>query len=263
MKRLGMDSGLGLLTVAAVVSVGLSGCASPAAPEFRPDEPPVSAEAMRRGTPCYYRAAVEFCTDLKDSDGDGVMDDQDRCPATPRGVPVDAKGCPRDTDGDGVTDDKDLCPDTPRGVGVDEKGCPLDSDGDGVTDDKDQCPDTPRGAKVNEVGCWALTDLRFRFNRHELDPASYPVLNAVVRVMHDNPGLRIEIQGHTDPVGSLGYNEMLSKKRARSVMDYLVRQGVVAGRMVAVGLGWSQPVASNDTEEGRAKNRRVELKPVP
>jgi OOP family OmpA-OmpF porin len=88
-----------------------------------------------------------------DSDGDGVMDDMDKCPDTPRGASVDSDGCPLDSDGDGVFDYKDKCPDTPKGVVVDRNGCPLDSDGDGVTDDKDKCPDTPRGATVDMDGC--------------------------------------------------------------------------------------------------------------
>jgi OOP family OmpA-OmpF porin len=88
-----------------------------------------------------------------DTDGDGVPDYQDKCPNTPAGVKVDASGCPLDTDGDGVPDYQDECPDTPRGVKVDEKGCPLDTDGDGVLDYLDKCPDTPKGVPVDDEGC--------------------------------------------------------------------------------------------------------------
>lgn len=88
-----------------------------------------------------------------DADGDGVADAKDKCPNTPRGVPVDAMGCPRDRDGDGVYDAADVCPNTPRGVSVDSRGCPLDSDGDGVSDFKDKCPGTPKGAPVDWKGC--------------------------------------------------------------------------------------------------------------
>ncbi|QKQ28084.1 thrombospondin type 3 repeat-containing protein [Candidatus Reidiella endopervernicosa] len=84
------------------------------------------------------------CGAVLDSDGDGVLDDKDRCPDTPKGVAVDAVGCPLDSDGDGVVDMHDQCPDTPKGAAVDTKGCQLDSDGDGVVDMKDQCPNTRR-----------------------------------------------------------------------------------------------------------------------
>ena len=88
-----------------------------------------------------------------DVDGDGVCDGLDKCPNTPKGAKVDAHGCPIDSDGDGVYDGLDQCPNTPAGCKVDEKGCPIDSDGDGVCDGLDQCPNTPAGAKVDEKGC--------------------------------------------------------------------------------------------------------------
>lgn len=90
-----------------------------------------------------------------DADGDGVTDPNDRCPATLRGVEVDAEGCPRDEDGDGVADafGMDRCPGTPRGARVDARGCPLDSDGDGVYDGLDDCPDSPAGSEVDPRGC--------------------------------------------------------------------------------------------------------------
>jgi outer membrane protein OmpA-like peptidoglycan-associated protein len=89
----------------------------------------------------------------KDSDGDGVPDALDKCPNTPKGAKVDAKGCPIDSDGDGVAGGLDKCPATPKGVKVDREGCPVDSDRDGVFDGPDKCPDTPRGAKVDATGC--------------------------------------------------------------------------------------------------------------
>jgi OmpA-OmpF porin, OOP family len=89
----------------------------------------------------------------RDSDGDGVPDRLDKCPGTPKGVAVDADGCPIDSDGDGVPDHLDKCPDTPRGVTVDADGCPVDSDGDGVPDYLDKCPNTPRGVTVDADGC--------------------------------------------------------------------------------------------------------------
>ncbi len=88
-----------------------------------------------------------------DSDGDGVYDGRDKCPDTPRGATVDARGCPSDSDGDGVWDGIDRCPDTPSGWPVDATGCPTDGDGDGVPDGRDKCPDTPKGATVDDTGC--------------------------------------------------------------------------------------------------------------
>jgi len=88
----------------------------------------------------------------RDSDGDGVADNLDRCPDTPQGASVDAQGCPSDSDNDGVPDGLDRCPNTPEGVTVDAQGCPADSDGDGVPDYLDKCPDTPSGARVDTIG---------------------------------------------------------------------------------------------------------------
>ena len=94
----------------------------------------------------------------RDTDGDGVPDSRDRCPDTPKGATVDARGCPSDSDGDGVLDGLDRCPDTPKGCTVDAKGCPSDADGDGVCDGLDQCADTPKGATVDAKGCPSDTD---------------------------------------------------------------------------------------------------------
>lgn len=198
-----------------------------------------------------------------DSDGDGVFDDLDKCPNTPKGVKVDRFGCPIDADGDGVYDYLDQCPNTPRGVRVDQKGCPPDSDGDGVYDYIDQCPGTPKGAKVNDKGCWVLEQIQFDTGKWTIKARVYPALDDVVAVLKRNLTLRVEIQGHTDNIGSEASNRKLSGDRARAVMEYLVKKGVQAKRLSAAGYGSSRPIASNDTSEGRARNRRVELTPVP
>ncbi|GAB0057203.1 Peptidoglycan-associated lipoprotein [Candidatus Magnetaquicoccaceae bacterium FCR-1] len=241
----------------------LGGCSGALAPDPELGANPTLLTTMTQGTPCYFRGVVHHCDDLNDADGDGVKDGKDRCPATPKGVPVDAEGCSLDSDGDGVTDDLDRCPQTPKRVEVDEKGCPLDRDGDGVPDDRDQCPDTPSGAKVNETGCWVLENLRFATNRHAIAAADHPLLDGVARVMKENPTLRVEIQGHTDRIGSAQSNERLSRRRAEAVRDHLAGRGIEVGRLQVIGLGFEQPIASNDTEEGRAKNRRVVLRPLP
>ena len=198
-----------------------------------------------------------------DSDGDGVVDDLDRCPNTPQGVTVDAKGCPLDSDGDGVVDDLDRCPYTPSGVAVDSSGCPIDSEGDGVPDYLDRCPDTPEGATVNEVGCWALrATALFDTNSSYIMGSATALLDEVVTILQKNPEMKLEIQGHADNTGTPEYNLWLSERRASRVMEYLVSKGIDPERLTAKGYGSTQPVVSNDTAEGRARNRRVELKRV-
>jgi len=215
------------------------------------------------------------CSLPKDGDGDGVTDDRDQCPDTPRGDPVDARGCslPKDADGDGVTDDRDQCPNTPKGEKVDARGCPLpkDADGDGVTDDKDQCPNTPKGEKVDAKGCpipkvfeegkkeIILEGVNFETNKAVLTPESQAILDRVAESLAAYPEIRVQVAGYTDSRGSRAYNVNLSQRRAESVRDYLVGKGIDAGRLTALGYGPDSPVASNDSEAGRARNRRVEL----
>jgi OmpA-OmpF porin, OOP family len=197
-----------------------------------------------------------------DSDKDGVPDYLDKCPNTPAGVKVDSVGCPLDSDKDGVPDYLDKCPDTPAGVKVDSVGCPLDSDGDGVADYLDQCLNTPKGATVDKRGCWVIKDLQFDTAKATIKPEYTKPLDDVVTVLKENPTLKIEIEGHTDNVGKEKYNEKLSMKRAEVVKEFLEKRGIDKGRLIAKGYGFSKPIASNDTPEGRTENRRVELTPV-
>jgi OmpA-OmpF porin, OOP family len=200
--------------------------------------------------------------EFRDSDGDGVPDHLDKCPNTPRGVKVDEVGCPLDTDGDGVPDYLDKCPGTPAGVKVDAVGCPLDTDGDGVPDYLDKCPGTPAGATVNHEGCWVLEGLYFDTDKSDIKSAAYPILREVVMVLKKNPDLKVEIQGHADSRGSDAYNQKLSERRARAVLDYMVDAGIDATRLRAKGYGESRPAAPNDSAENMAKNRRVQLDPI-
>lgn len=198
-----------------------------------------------------------------DSDGDGVYDQQDMCPDTPAKINVTAKGCPMDTDGDGVFDYLDKCPKTPYGTKVDTRGCPLDSDGDGVYDGIDKCPGTPLNTSVDTRGCRMLKGVFFDTGKSTIKPVSYPILNEVVSIMKDNPDLKIEVRGHTDNRGSEHFNQKLSEKRAKAVMEYIANKGVEKSRLSSIGYGFSKPAASNSTLKGRAQNRRVELLPNP
>ena len=206
-----------------------------------------------------------------DSDGDGVVDKLDKCPNTPKGEKVNESGCP-DSDGDGVYDNSDKCPNTPKGAPVDADGCPKDSDHDGVPDYKDECPNTPAGTQVDEVGCAKADtvtvslvlqgDTNFEFNKDQLLPNAYPVLNDLAETMKKDPDKRWQVVGHTDAIGSDSYNMDLSRRRAQSVVNYLVSQGVKSSQLEVVPMGESQPIATNDTQEGRAMNRRVDIKQI-
>ncbi|MCP5002746.1 MAG: OmpA family protein [Planctomycetes bacterium] len=230
------------------------------------------------GTPVGVPVDVKGCPEAQekpriDSDGDGVYDDVDRCPGTPIGVPVDDKGCPLvqkkprvDSDGDGVYDDVDRCPDTPMGVDVDVRGCAeirrIDSDGDSVYDDVDVCPDTPVGAIADSRGCWVIKGVQFEYKKWDIPPQFTADLDNAVDVLTKNPSLKIMIVGHTDNIGSMEYNIDLSEKRANAIKEYFVENGISGSRITTTGVGFLQPVAPDDTPEGRALNRRAELIPA-
>jgi len=227
-----------------------------------------------------------------DSDGDGVIDGKDKCPNTPAGRKVNTDGCELDSDGDGVVDALDKCPGTPAGRKVNADGCELDSDGDGVVDANDKCPGTPAGRKVNADGCELDSDgdgivdgadkcptvfaktadgcpvplvlhgVNFDNNEAVLRLDGYPILDEAVKGLKVWGDVNVEVAGHTDSVGTDEHNMDLSQRRAEAVRAYLIGKGISAERLVAKGYGESQPVADNDTEAGRFKNRRVELSPV-
>jgi OOP family OmpA-OmpF porin len=136
----------------------------------------------------------------------------------------------------------------------------MDSDGDGVPDSLDKCPNTPRGVPVTSEGCWILAgrDVLFEFNSARLKDTY--VLDEAAKILVSQPSITGEIRGHTDSVGPAEYNMTLSQRRADAVLEYFVSKGVAANRLRAVGYGESSPIAPNDTDEGRALNRRVELK---
>ncbi len=213
-----------------------------------------------------------------DQDGDGVCDGVDKCPDTPKGCTVDAKGCPADPDSDGVCDGLDQCPNTPKGCTVDAHGCPADADSDGVCNGVDVCPNTPRGLKVDAHGCpievnemevqlldtgmIRLENIQFETKKAVLKPESQARVEQAARVLQQYPQLKVEIGGHCDNRGSKAMNDTLSESRARAVLDYLKTNfpAIPADQYGAKGYGFSRPIASNTTEAGRARNRRVEFR---
>lgn len=202
-----------------------------------------------------------------DGDGDGVVDRLDRCPTTPAGRAVDAQGCELDGDGDGVVDALDRCPTTPAGRAVNAQGCELDSDGDGILDAADACPGTPAGTAVDDKGCAlpnivSLEGVNFDNDEDVLRGDSLAILDAATATLKRNSSIKVEVAGHTDSRGTSDHNLDLSNRRAKAVMDYFIGHGIAAERLSAKGYGETQPIANNYLEEGRMKNRRVELRIV-
>ncbi|MFP4035653.1 MAG: OmpA family protein [Desulfovermiculus sp.] len=168
----------------------------------------------------------------------------------------------KDSDGDGVYDEDDKCPDTPAGVEVDEDGCPVDSDGDGVPDYKDKCPDTEAGAEVDDEGCPYPVSKRikvyFDFDKAEIKDKYHDELKEMAQYLSRNQDTEVVIEGHTDSTGPAEYNMGLSERRAESVKDYLTdKLDIDASRLDTKGYGETRPVADNSSKEGRQKNRRV------
>ena len=114
---------------------------------------------------------------------------------------------------------------------------------------------------VNEINeaFSEIDNAQFGFDEYKISESSYPILDRIVNIMKHNSDIKIEIAAHTDNIGSFQYNMKLSRKRAQSIMDYMVSKGISKDRLRAVGYGQSRPIASNQTEEGRQKNRRVEF----
>ncbi|WP_051327041.1 OmpA family protein [Desulfatibacillum aliphaticivorans] len=174
---------------------------------------------------------------------------------------VKAGGCGFSVNAADIADGDAMC-DFVTKVFLKESNQPLDSDGDGVYDNADKCPGTPKGADVNKVGCWIIKDLEFDFDSYEIKKEYQSCIKKIVAILRANPGLKLIVEGHTDNKGSKAYNEQLSLYRADAVIDSMVGKGIMPERLSAKGYGFSKPVASNDTEEGRARNRRVQLTPV-
>lgn len=179
-----------------------------------------------------------------------------------------------DSDGDGVYDHSDKCPNTPKGTAVDAVGCPipakmateLDSDSDGVVDSKDQCPGTPMGMKVDQHGCpLPITEpvtielrVEFDFDKDVVRAQYNQELLNFANFLNSHPNLTVVLEGHTDNYGSEAYNQGLSLRRAESVKRFLTYQFRVNESAIKTkGYSFTRPEASNETREGRQKNRRV------
>jgi len=195
-----------------------------------------------------------------DLDNDGIPDYRDSCSNTPTDVKVDGSGCAVDSDNDGIADYKDSCLDTPTDAKVDESGCAVDSDNDGIADYKDNCSDTPTGFSVDENGCEVAYDLHIKFpsSSAEILPEYEATIGVFADFLNRFPDYKAVVKAYSDTSGDSRRNKRLSQKRAKSVYDALINQGISADRLSHVGMGEQDPIASNDTKEGRDKNRRVE-----
>jgi outer membrane protein OmpA-like peptidoglycan-associated protein len=214
-----------------------------------------------------------------DRDGDTILDEVDACPDEPGDPSEDPKknGCPPppDRDEDTVIDELDACPDVP-GLVTDEpatNGCPdPDRDADGIENGVDACPDDagPKNDNPKKNGCpVARVDhgqivireqVQFAYNSDRIHKASDTILEAVRDILTKYPHITsVEIQGHSDSKGSDAYNKALSNRRAASVVRWLSAHGIDKARLTSVGYGEERPIADNETEEGRADNRRVEF----
>lgn len=195
---------------------------------------------------------------LVDTDNDGVANFLDAEPNTPAGSLVNSKGqAIVDMDGDGIVDSEDFCP-TVKGT-AEFKGCPM------------AFAQETKTVVVNEVAGVELTgdiktkvsavskDVNFDTKSVSVKGAFKKELDALAKLLNENASLVVALHGHCDNVGEDVLNNKLSEERAASVRDYLISKGVSASRISTKGFGITQPKLSNDTEKGRAANRRVEM----
>lgn len=208
-----------------------------------------------------------------DRDHDGVLDIDDACPDEPGLVAL--KGCP-DTDKDGITDKEDACPKEagPRNDNPAKNGCPPppDTDKDGILDADDACPDVAGDAdpdpkkngcpkvRITKGAIEILERIEFDTGKATLRPESDPLLAAIRRALAEHPEIRlVRLEGYTDSRGKPAFNLKLSQARVDSVMAWLTDHGIEPERMIAKGFGKASPVATNNTDEGRQRNRRVQI----
>lgn len=214
--------------------------------------PATAAEAAPVSSP--LRAEPTAAAAPADSDQDGILDEEDRCPlsAEDRDGFEDDDGCPElDNDDDGIPDAQDRCP--------------LEAETINGVDDDDGCPDVAALPAPQAVVSAARDrievnqQVQFELRKVTIAATSLPLLREVARILRTHPGVRIEVQGHTDGIGDPAANLALSQQRAEAVREFLITQGIASERLRARGYGATQPRANNDTPQGRAKNRRVEF----
>ena len=243
-RRLSFLVGLALAT-GSLVSQAQEAPVAAVQPEAAPVEP-------GEPEPEHYHQTGHFPEETKDSDGDGVPDIDDNCPDTVKGndivtpagkfpFKVDSCGCPLDP-------------------------CAFDSDKDGVNDCNDMCPNTYPGHKVGADGCplpileneRVKLDVKFEFDKAALQPGFAQDLLRVRALLLKYPEVSVTLEGHTDWIGSDKYNQKLSERRANSCRDFILAEpGIAPERVRAVGYGKTRPIADNNTDEGRALNRRT------
>ena len=217
---------------------------------------------------CPQNAGPKENQGCPDKDSDGLFDFIDACPEI--AGPKENNGCPwPDTDGDGILDKDDDCP-LLKGPAA-NMGCPYkDTDGDGLLDKDDDCPNTAgpienKGCPIIEVEIvevlrTAFDNLEFESGKDIILEVSKVALDELADVLIKKATWKLEISGHTDNIGGENFNLVLSKKRAEALKNYLIFKGVDTNRLITFYFGETQPLIDNTTEEGRKKNRRVEMK---
>jgi outer membrane protein OmpA-like peptidoglycan-associated protein len=275
----------GLITIGAsgVLGFGDRAPAPPPADDLDVPEPPKDGDGdgiVDADDQCAAQAETvngfddtDGCPDVvPDTDGDGIDDQRDKCKAEPEGMDAfqDDDGCPDlDNDGDGVVDLADQCP-VPGPP--ENRGCPdTDKDGDTVIDRLDNCPDEPgtvdnRGCKKKQLVAITPTQIQildtvhFQSNKSKVLRKSFALLDNVAAVLLAHPEIsKVRVEGHTDDRGPDDYNLGLSQRRADAVKAHLVKKGVGADRLEAVGKGEAEPLDLDGTAKSRAVNRRVEF----
>lgn len=201
-----------------------------------------TAEVCSVGVPGERQAGL-------DDDVDGVPDSDDWCMATPAGTRVGANGCA----------DWEVPVDCPKRAPV-APPAPAEATAPAPAPDAAAVAAAEAAAAAAEIEKVVLAGVSFEMGSSKLRPEAHEPLRAVAKAMKAHPSLRVEVEGHTDSIGDRGKNERLSQRRAESVRQFLVGEGVDATRLTAKGYGEAKPVDSNETNEGRARNRRVAFK---
>jgi OOP family OmpA-OmpF porin len=256
--------------------------------DFRHEEPPdIDRDGIKNRVDDCPEDPEDFddfedddgCPEL-DNDKDGVRDVRDECINDPedRDGFEDGDGCPEpDNDGDGIRDKKDRCPDVPEDNDgfEDGDGCPeRDNDQDGIPDKRDECPDDAETKNnfEDKDGCpdeipvevkrftGVIDGITFETNKAVIRTTSQDTLLDALDVLDDYPDVRLEVQGHTDDVGNDQFNLELSQARADAVIQWFFARGVAPDRLTAIGFGETVPMADNNSDAGRAENRRVEFR---